>query len=104
MSKETEAPLLLKVEQAADILNCSRSLAWRLIWSGKLPHVKLGRVVRVPRKALEAWIDQNQAHQPTFAAAGQPYTPENCASGQPPAVDREAGGEQRAIRLPSRRR
>ena len=91
MSKETESPLLLKVEQAAEILNCSRSLAWRLIWSGKLPHIKLGRVVRVPRKALEVFIDQNQVHRPTLTDAGGLHTLENPAAGHPPAVAREAG-------------
>lgn len=58
------APVLLKVEQAADYLNCSLSLTWRLIWSGQLPHIRLGRVVRVPRKALEVWIENSQTVQP----------------------------------------
>ena len=57
MRKERSADaLLLTVEQAAELLQISRCLAYDLIAQGKLPHVRLGRVIRVPRFGLEAWI------------------------------------------------
>jgi len=51
-----EDTLLLTVEQAAKLLQISRYLAYDLIAQGKLPHVRLGRIIRVPRFGLEQWI------------------------------------------------
>ena len=51
-----EDTLLLTVEQAAKLLQISRYLAYDLIAQGKLPHVRLGRIIRVPRHCLEQWI------------------------------------------------
>jgi excisionase family DNA binding protein len=51
-----DGALLLTVEQAAELLQISKGLAYDLCREGKLPHVRLGRVIRVPRFALEQWI------------------------------------------------
>lgn len=48
--------LLLTVEEAAQHLGIGRTLAWQLVQKGELPVVRLGRCVRVPRRALEEWI------------------------------------------------
>ncbi len=48
--------LLLTVEEVAERLAIGKTLAWELVWSGKLPSVRIGRCVRVPLGALEAWI------------------------------------------------
>lgn len=53
---EAEDRLLLTVEEAARRLGIGRSLAWRLVRNGDLPSVRLGRLVRVPRRSLEAWL------------------------------------------------
>lgn len=50
--------LLLTVEEAARRLGIGRTLAWRLVRSGDLPSVRLGRLVRVPRGALQVWLDR----------------------------------------------
>ncbi len=50
--------IVLTVEEAARQLGIGRSLAWRLVNRGDLPSVKLGRLVRVPKGELEAWIHQ----------------------------------------------
>jgi excisionase family DNA binding protein len=53
----TEPPLLLTVEQTADLLQIGRTHAWRLVNAGVIPCVRLSpRIVRVPRQALEALI------------------------------------------------
>ena len=65
--------LLLTVEQAAKLCQISRGLAYDLISRGQLPHIRLGRVLRIPRHGLEQWI----AHQ---AMVGLPSAP-------PDAVD-----------------
>lgn len=57
MSRDgSQDPLLLTVEQAAKLLQVGRCLVYSLISQGKLPHVRLGRVIRVPRFGLEQWI------------------------------------------------
>jgi len=62
-----DGALLLTVEQAAELLQVSKGLAYDLCREGKLPHVRLGRVIRVPRFGLERWI----AHE-AGASAGLP--------------------------------
>ena len=53
MTPELIAPLAVSVEEAARRLSISRSLAWELVWGGRLPTVRLGRRRLVPVKALE---------------------------------------------------
>jgi len=48
--------LLLTVPEAARLLRISRNLAYDLIAQGRLPHVRLGRTIRVSRPRLEDWI------------------------------------------------
>lgn len=58
---------LLTVEQAAKLCQISKGLAYDLIREGRLPHVRLGRVIRVPRFGLEQWIAREAG-----ASAGLP--------------------------------
>ncbi len=51
-----DGTLLLTVEQAAKLCQISRGLAYDLISRGELPHIRLGRVLRIPRHGLEEWI------------------------------------------------
>lgn len=44
--------LAVSVEVAAQMMNVSRSLAWNLVWEGKLRSVKLGRRRLVPLEAI----------------------------------------------------
>jgi excisionase family DNA binding protein len=50
--------LALTVEEAAEQLAVSRSKAYELARAGTIPSVKVGNAIRVPRRALEAWIDE----------------------------------------------
>lgn len=52
-----ELPLLLTVRDVEAELQLGRTRAYELIRSGELPVVRLGGVVRVPRDALERWIE-----------------------------------------------
>ena len=54
----TSDRLLLTVEEAARRLGIGKTLAWELVWAGVLPSVRLGRCVRIPLRALEAWITE----------------------------------------------
>ncbi len=50
---------LLRGEQVADILNCSRAHAFRLMQHGHIPTVKIGRSVRVRPEDLDEFIRSN---------------------------------------------
>jgi excisionase family DNA binding protein len=57
-TRETElADLgLLTVVEAARLLRISRNLAYELVAQHQIPSVHFGRIIRVPRQALEAWV------------------------------------------------
>ena len=50
-------PLLLTVEQVAQVLNFSRSKVYELITVGDLPVLRFGKSVRVRVTALERWLN-----------------------------------------------
>jgi excisionase family DNA binding protein len=52
-----ELPELIKVTAVAEYLGVSKGQAWRMVWSGQLPSLRLSeKVVRVRRSDLEAWL------------------------------------------------
>lgn len=57
----------MKVPQVAEFLQIGRSRAYELVGSGEIPSVKIGRSVRVSRKELERWLEQQRR---TEAAQG----------------------------------
>ena len=58
------SPLLLSVVQAARLLGISRNLAYELVHQGRIPHVRLGRRVLVPRDELVDWIERESEGSP----------------------------------------
>ena len=48
-----EAPEFLNVSQVAEVLRISRALVYSMIARGDLKAVRCGRLVRIPREALE---------------------------------------------------
>ncbi len=46
------------VTEAAEVLGISRTLAYELVARNQLPHVRFGRRVLVPRKALMRLVEQ----------------------------------------------
>ncbi len=58
--------LLYRPEDAARVLGIGRSKAYELIATGDLASVQIGRLRRIPRAALEAYVERLQ--QPTSAA------------------------------------
>ena len=53
--------LLLRVQDVSTLLDVGRSTVYELIARGELPVIRIGRLVRVPRPALEDWIVKNTA-------------------------------------------
>ncbi len=56
-----ELPILLRAEEAAKLLSLGRTTIFAMMASGELPCVRMGRAVRVPRVALERWVQERSA-------------------------------------------
>ena len=65
-----EQTLTLSVPEAAQLLGLSINHAWRLVQTGELPSLRLGRRVLVPRAALVDLVERAAATRP-LAAAGR---------------------------------
>jgi prophage regulatory protein len=50
---------LLRAHEVARLLGIGRSKTYELIARGELPSLRIGRLVRVPRHALEQWIAEH---------------------------------------------
>jgi excisionase family DNA binding protein len=53
---DASAARLLRVEDVAERLSVSRSMAWKLVAAGELRSVRIGRSVRVRPADLEAYL------------------------------------------------
>lgn len=53
--------LLLTIAEAAALLRIGRSTMYAMAAAGEIPTVRIGRAVRVPRAALEAWVEARTA-------------------------------------------
>ena len=51
------APRLKDAKYAADRLNVRLHRVYELVRTGQLPHVRIGRQVRIDPETLEAWIE-----------------------------------------------
>ena len=66
-------PLLLRAGDVARLLGLGRSKVSAMLSAGELPAIRFGRSVRVPRVALERWIEERtQQALGTDQAAGRP--------------------------------
>ena len=86
-------PLLITIDNAADILAVSSRTVRRMLERGELPSVRIGRSIRIPYESLKSWITQStrqlmpptSAHQVyrggsgTKTQPGQPTTSTNAA-------------------------
>jgi excisionase family DNA binding protein len=63
--------MAVRVPQAAQMLSIARSTAYALIQRGELPSIRVGKSLRVPVAALEAWVER-QARQSAGEAADAP--------------------------------
>jgi excisionase family DNA binding protein len=50
----------LKVPEVAEVLRIARSRAYELVGEGEIPSVRIGRSVRVSRKELERWLEEQR--------------------------------------------
>lgn len=50
----------LKVPEVAEVLRVARSRAYELVADGEIPSVRIGRSVRVSRRELDRWLDEQR--------------------------------------------
>lgn len=50
----------MKVREVAEFLQIGRSRAYELVADGEIPSVKIGRSVRVSRRELERWLEEQR--------------------------------------------
>jgi excisionase family DNA binding protein len=50
-------PLLLTAKEVEATLHLGRTRTYALLRSGELPVLRVGRAIRVPRIALERWVE-----------------------------------------------
>ena len=53
----TDDRLTLTVDEAADLLGISRSLAYEVVRLGELPSLRLGRRILIPRRAIYELVE-----------------------------------------------
>jgi len=60
LAQGNQERLCLSVPEAAKILGISRGLAYELARSGRLPALRFGRRLLIPRAALERMLNETQ--------------------------------------------
>ena len=53
----------LRVEDVAKQLKLGRSTVYALIQQHRIPHIRIGTAVRIPKEAFETWL-REQIHDP----------------------------------------
>ena len=64
VTTEATAPATLTVEEAGELLNISRSLAYQGVKSGAIPSIRIGRRLLVPRVQLERLLAGEERSAP----------------------------------------
>ena len=61
--------LLYSVAEAASLLGVGRTYMFRLIATGEVESIKVGKLRKIPHDALGRYIDQQRPGQPTTGAS-----------------------------------
>ena len=61
MPSQENKCLTISVEEAAKLLGISRGLAYEMVRQGKIPALHFGRIIKVPRYALESLLNAQGA-------------------------------------------
>ena len=51
-----ESPLVLRVEDLAQMLSIGRNTAYALVRSGEIRSIRIGKCYRIPREAIEEYL------------------------------------------------
>ncbi|MDQ3913914.1 MAG: helix-turn-helix domain-containing protein [Actinomycetota bacterium] len=58
-----DGPLLLTVKEAAALMRVGRDTTYSLVAQRRIPCIKLGKQIRIPRKALTAHLEKEALQQ-----------------------------------------
>ena len=59
-----DPPAMLTVAEMARRLGIGRTMAYELIRAGRIPHVRFGRVIKVPAAAFDEWVRRETRERP----------------------------------------
>jgi excisionase family DNA binding protein len=62
---------IMTIPEVARYLKISKSKVYSLVQRRKIPHVRIGRNVRVRQSDLRAWIEKNVISQPALKFRGR---------------------------------
>lgn len=85
MTALAHLPTVLTVEEAGEVLRCSRGSMYEAVRRGDVPSVKVGRSIRVPRHALEAMLGLTNDDAPG-GQAGREVRTSTAAAGRDDAI------------------
>jgi excisionase family DNA binding protein len=63
ITNDTHEPVLITVPEAARRLAIGRTLTYELIAAHELPAVRIGRAIRVPADAIDAFVDRRLSEE-----------------------------------------
>lgn len=73
-----DLPLMLTVEETARVLRIGRNRAYEAVSQGSIPSIRIGRKIRVPRKALAECIGEaDQDHAGPSPDDMEPASPDD---------------------------
>lgn len=55
--------LTFTVAETADALGIGRTAAYELVRRGTIPHLRIGRAIRIPKASLDSWLAANTKQQ-----------------------------------------
>ncbi|MDD9207603.1 helix-turn-helix domain-containing protein [Georgenia sp. 10Sc9-8] len=70
MAEQLGAPRFLTVAEVAELMRVSKMTVYRMVHSGEMPAVRMGRSFRVPQKAVEDLISSGLGER-TERAGGE---------------------------------
>lgn len=50
--------MTMSVMEMAECLGIGRNMAYELVKTGRIPALKIGRQIRIPKKILESWLTE----------------------------------------------
>lgn len=61
-----ELPDVITVPEMARVLKISKNSAYWLVYSGQMPHVRIGRAIRISKRALERYLGIEDEQRPSI--------------------------------------
>lgn len=55
-----DLPLVLTVPEFAKLMRIGRSAAYEYVEANKIPSIRIGRTIRIPRSAVEQCLERTQ--------------------------------------------